>query len=122
MDNVTDEVNPEDLTLMVSDVPAVQRQEVVRIQNEYVLRNDLAGRVVMIATKMGKAIERLQRVQRWEGGLTALAMDYLATASCQALYGEMLRLQVEDDRNEGETSNGNSAQSGGGRKRERKGR
>lgn len=122
MTQVAGKDNPNDVTVTVSDDPSVQREQVIRMWNLHTQQHDLSGRVVMIARKLGKVIERMQRRERWEGGLTVLALDYVVTGCCQWIYSEALRQQVEDDRNEGETSNGNSAQSGGGRKRERKGR
>ena len=99
-----------EIDLVVTEDPVVQRDQVLRMHSEYVRRHGLEGRVVMIGRKLAKLIARAQGRERWEAGLTVLALDYVLLGCCGQIYGEALRLQIQS---EGE-ANVNKAQSGGG--------
>lgn len=113
-----------DLTLVVTDNPDVQRAQVVAAWNRHVERNDLAGKLILIARKLDAAILRLQRREGWSAGLTMLSLDYVVGGYCTEMYSAAIALQTEEDAVRGK-SDGDSAQSGrsgGGRGSKGKGR
>lgn len=86
-----------DLTLVVTDDVGVQRTQVIAAWNAYVERHDLAGKLVVMARKLGGAIDRLQRREGWDAGLTMLAMDYLVGGVAEQVYSAAIALQTEED-------------------------
>lgn len=100
-----------DLTLVVTDDPGIQRAQVIAAWNAHVEKNDLAGKLILIARKLDAAILRLQRREGWSAGLTMLALDYVVGGYSTEMYSAAIALQTEEDA-VGGNGNGNSAQSG----------
>lgn len=103
-------VNPGELTFLVTDDIHSQREQVIRMWGRYSQEHHLGGRVAMIATKIANMLDKLQRKERWEAGLTVLALEYVALGCAEQIYGAALALQIEEDGGK----RVDSAQSGGG--------
>lgn len=114
-----------ELTLVVTDDPAQQKVQVIAAWNSYMESHDLGGKVAVIARKLGGAVDRLQRREGWDAGLTMLAMDYVVGGCCEQMYSAAIALQTEEDGVSGGKSDGNVAQSGrsgsGGRRKGKRG-